>query len=545
MMNVLLVEDEITIREGLRDTIPWKENGLHLCGEAGDGLEALERIAAGPVPDLIITDIHMPKMNGLDFIQAARATLPNVEVIVLSGYDDFQYAKKAIQLGVNGYVLKPCRTEELVQLIVSTKMKITAIRETQTSMHSIQNKWERSLPTVIEQSLLRWVRSPRQKLENRSNQLEEWNSPIRPTDLLAGIIRVDDSSGNRVFNKTDQELIRYAAFNIIQETFNPIFDHNVVVVRDGNDFIWIANPPKKQLSIQETKLSLGRLKINLEQYLRMSVSIGVGNLVGSVDDLHLSYEQAWKAIETRFYSGKGTIVLYSELAQNADGASSDATIFEDKSMLKLEQSILHHLRTMKFEDALDQTEVWLQQLHRGPLTDQSEVSLRATAFMLELQKLAQEQHVNALESNQRIVDLIKQVPNMETLEDLSTLVKKLIRSLVAGLNSQVPTHRTVQGALDIIHAKYHTNLTLDSVSKEVFVSNTYLSSLFKQELGINFLDYLHQYRIEHAKSLLRKNYKMYAVAKMVGYQEERYFSMTFKKWTGLTPTQFKKNGGAN
>ncbi|MWC29296.1 response regulator transcription factor [Paenibacillus sp. MMS18-CY102] len=544
MMNVLLVEDEITIREGIRDTIPWLENGLQLCGEAGDGLEALERIANGPVPDLIITDIHMPKMNGLDFIQAARAALPNVEVIVLSGYDDFQYAKKAIQLGVNGYVLKPCRTEELVQLMVNTKMKINAIRETQTSMHSIQNKWERSLPTVIEQSLLRWVRSPRQKLENRAGQLEEWNSPIHPADLLVGIIRIDASSGNRMFNKPDQELIRYAAFNIIQETLNPVYEQNVIVVRDGNDYIWIANPPRKQLSIQETKLELGRLKINLEQYLRMSVSIGSGNLVGCIDDLHISYEQAWKAIETRFYSGKGTIVLYSELTQNANEAS-DATIFEDKSMLELEQSILHHLRTMKFEDALDQTELWLQQLRRGPLVDQTEVSLRTTAFLLELQKLAQEQHVNPLESNGRMVDLIKQVPNMETLEDLSTLVKKLIRSLVAGLTSQVPTHRTVQGALDIIHAKYHTNLTLDSVSKEVFVSNTYLSSLFKQELGINFLDYLHQYRIEHAKSLLRKNYKMYAVAKMVGYQEERYFSMTFKKWTGLTPTQFKKNGGAN
>src|SRR5690606_20725187 len=101
-------------------------------------------------------------------------------------------------------------------------------------------------------------------------------------------------------------------------------------------------------------------------------------------------------------------------------------------------------------------------------------------------------------------------------------------------------HRTVQAAIDIIHERYQTNLSLELVAREVFVSNTYLSTLFKQELGVNFLDYVHQFRIEQSKSLLLQQLKIFAVAKLVGYQDERHFSHTFKKWMGITPSQYQK-----
>jgi len=207
----------------------------------------------------------------------------------------------------------------------------------------------------------------------------------------------------------------------------------------------------------------------------------------------------------------------------------------------LESDILNHLRTLNFGDALDKTEMWLELLRQNPDYGQAEVNMKAAEFQLELQKLRQEQYAAAYEWELHMVDLLKQLPQTEAHDDLSTIVNPPLSSMIAVLPSRKPTHRTVQSALEIIHARYNTNLTLDSVAKEVFVSNTYLSSLFKQELGINFLDYLHQYRIEHAKLLLKRSFKIFNVAKMVGYQEERHFSMTFKKWTGLTPTQFQKS----
>jgi len=133
---------------------------------------------------------------------------------------------------------------------------------------------------------------------------------------------------------------------------------------------------------------------------------------------------------------------------------------------------------------------------------------------------------------------------MDTLDDCTVVLQKIVQSIVEAVSNQKSLHRTVHATIELIKQKYNTNLTLELAAKETFVSNSYLSSLFKQELGVNFLDYLHQYRVEQSKELLRQSYKIYAVSKLVGYQEERHFSSTFKKWTGLTPRQYQKNYNA-
>jgi two-component system response regulator YesN len=527
----------MTIREGIAAAIDWKDYGFDLCGQAGDGEEAFQLIEQLK-PDIVISDIHMPRMTGLDLAREAKQVQPFLEFIFLSGHNDFAYAKSALQLGVNDYLLKPCKPEELLDILLRTKQKIVKTREAE---HSLS----RSLVTVMENALGRWLRSPKQPLENRAEQLGKWHCSLQPNHVFVGIVRFDETArkgGSAGGNgpSADLELIRYAAENIMKETLESAYQAPAIVFRHGQDFIWIANEPSfKLITVSDHKMKLSELQNNLERFLHVSVSMGIGELVPSVDALHVSYDQAAEAVSARFYEGRGSMVFYAELRDSS--TSDSATPWDNKSMETLEQDILHHLRILKFEEALDQTEMWLEHLRRNPHLGQSGASLKTTAFLLELQKLAQEQNAAVFEWKLQMVDWLKHLPQIETLDDLATLVKTLIRSLVAVLTSQTPTHRTVQAALDVIHAKYTTNLSLDSVSKEVYVSNTYLSSLFKQELGVNFLDYLHQFRIEQAKLLLKKNYKIFAIAKMVGYQEERHFSTTFKKWTGLTPSQFQKS----
>lgn len=537
MIRIFIVEDEETIREGIVEMVPWKENGLSIIGAAADGQEALGLIRDGAAPDIIITDIRMPRMGGLEFIAAAKTHLPAAEIIVISGYDDFAYARKALQMGVRDYLVKPCRPFDLLAVVLEAKMKIEERRQTESAWNRLMKSWEINRQTVMETSFLGWMHHPRQAGEDRTGRLREWNYPVLPDGVFAGIVRLDETPEAAPY-VNGAELIRYAALNIMQETLRPVYRQHALIMQDGDDFVWIANTGMGKYEPAALRPDLVLLQTNLEKYLRLSVSIGVGCPM-DINGLHLSYGQAVKAVEGRFYKGKGSIMLFPELEPDGD-ASIQADVLDDKRLLELEEEIIHSLRTMRFVESLDLTELWLAQLAERPRWNPEAISLRTTAFLLELQKLAREQQLTAFEWKHQMVDWLRQIPRMETLEDLSTLVKTLIRCLVAGLTATRPTHRTVQGALQLIHAKYHMNLTLDYVAKEMFVSTTYLSSLFKQELGVNFLDYLHQYRTEQAKSLLKKDYKVYAVAKMAGYQDERRFSITFKKWTGLTPSQYKK-----
>ncbi|MFB9326072.1 response regulator [Paenibacillus aurantiacus] len=537
MLKVLIVEDERTVREGIAESIEEMQCGFRLCGQAGDGEEAL-RLIDRLAPDIVITDIRMPRMDGLELVQAAKREQPGLEFILLSGHNDFEYAKTALRLGVSDYLLKPCKPEELMDTLISAKQKIAKTRETEHSLHQ-------SLAAVMEKTLVRWLQSPPQPLENRSRQLEMWGEPIEAAHIYAGIVRFDETGSPHTqspspYQPRDMELIRYAAENVMRETLQTPSRGSTIVFRCGSDLVWLANrQPADEVHLAACRTKLTQLRTNLEQFLRISVSIGVGGLADSIDELHLSYDQAAEALNARFYEGRGSILFYHDLLAGALAAADNA--WQDKALERLEEQILHDLRTMNFEHALDGAETWIERLRSSPHYGQSGASLKTTAFLLELQKLAQEQHAAAFEWKLQMVDWLKQLPLIETIDDLSTLVKSLIRGLVAVLTSMTPTHRTVAAALDIIHAKYQTNLTLDAVAKEVFVSKTYLSSLFKQGLGINFLDYLHQYRVEQAKPLLKQHYKIYAVAKLVGYQEERHFSATFKKWSGLTPSQYQKS----
>lgn len=385
-MKVLLVEDEIMIREGIAAAIDWQEYGFELCGQSGDGEEAL-RFIDRLNPDIVITDIQMPRMTGLELIVSAKRLQPLLEFIILSGHNDFAYAKTAIQFGVNDYLLKPCKPEELLDILLRTKQKITKSREAEYSLH-------RSRAAVMEISIARWLRSPKQPLENREGNLKEWNVSLRPKNVFVGVVRFDvearkSQEETPIDATVDLELIRYAAENIMKETLEAIYQAPLIVIRQEQSFIWIANQPTfNRITLSDHKNKLSMLQDNLEKYLRVSVSIGVGQPVLTLDELHFSYVQATEAISARFYKGRGSIVYYSELRGNT--ISPSEAIRDNQSMDLLEQDIVHQLRTLRFEEALDLTEVWLDHLRHNPQFGQSGAKLKTTAFLLELQKLAQE-----------------------------------------------------------------------------------------------------------------------------------------------------------
>ncbi|MGG3283010.1 response regulator transcription factor [Paenibacillus solani] len=550
-MKLLIAEDEISVREGMVRLIDWESHGIVICGEAGNGSEALSMMESC-CPDILLTDIRMPHMDGLELIEAAKSRGMKFRPIILSGYNEFNYATQALRLGAEDFILKPCRPEEILRTVLEAK-KVAEFQEARESRLKERDlSWNRNIPLMKSQVLSQWTRYPAVPLEDRGRLMQELQMHIRNAGIQVGLIRVDTS---RIpLDERDVVLLRYAAANIVKETLDSVYGGCIEAFQEGDDLLWVASTAEgSRGSVNPASISgpsqeglephIRVLQGNLEKYLKMTVSIALGSWKASINQAHDSYQESVQAMESRFFKGRGGVFFYSG-KERKEGAGSEAgvassSILDNERFETCEREMLDYLRLGSFEQALDHLDAWLDMFKTQSHYSKQEVNLRATTFMISLQGIAKEHRIGAFEWKNRLVNSMEQLPQVETLEELATIVKKMMQHLVEACSSNRTLHRTVQSVLELIKEKYNTNLTLEAVAREAYISNTYLSSLFKQELGVNFLDYLHQYRIEKSKELLRQNLKIYAVARLVGYQEERHFSSTFKKWTGVTPSQYK------
>ncbi|GAA0851640.1 hypothetical protein GCM10008915_67790 [Bifidobacterium pullorum subsp. gallinarum] len=557
-MKLLIAEDEISVREGMVRLIDWESHGIVICGEAGNGSEALS-IMESCSPDILLTDIRMPHMDGLELIEQAQSRGFKFRPIILSGYNEFSYAKQAIRLGASDFILKPCRPEEILRTVLEAKKAAEFQEARESRLKERDQSWNRNIPLMKSQVLSQWTRYPAVPLEDRGRLMLELQMDIQNAGVQVGLIRVDTSQ--IPLDERDVVLLRYAAVNIVKETLDNVYGGRIEVFQEGNDLLWVASMAERGRrgsantslitapSQERLEPQIRVLQGNLEKYLKMTVSIALGSWKASINQAHDSYQESVQAMESRFYQGRGGVFFYSEKLRGEDSGydnSTESTSILDNERFDLcEKEMLDYLRHGSFEQALDQLDAWLEMFKTQSHYSKQEVNLRATTFMISLQRIAKEHRIGAFEWKNQLVNSMEQLPQVETLEELATIVKKIMQHLVEACSSNRTLHRTlhrtVQSVLELIKEKYNTNLTLEAVAREAYISNTYLSSLFKQELGVNFLDYLHQYRIEKAKELLQQNLKIYAVARLVGYQEERHFSSTFKKWTGVTPSQYKSS----
>ncbi len=535
MLKLLIVEDERVLREGILKLLNWDIYDIDTCLIAEDGAQGFELILEEK-PDIVITDIRMPKMDGLTMVKNAQDQDMKFETIVLSGYSDFVYARTGMSLGISDYVLKPCLPEDMANAILKVTQKIKLKNSGVAHMEKLQTDLNRNLPIAIEQTLANWCQYSGKPLEDRRQSMSELLMKLDYESIHVGVLMLELQSSDMKLPTGEAELMLYAAGNIVKEILTPVYLGKLETFRDEQAIVWVGNlgTTIQQLDIDH---ALKAVQSNLTLYLKLSSSIGIGQLTSTIDTLQSSRAQANKALEARYFHGIGGVFWYDALQSAKDGSD---TIWNDEHITQLEAEISQALKTNEYAKALDGVEQWLEQIGKAIAGSPNEVNLKATAFIVTLKNITQQKTITSFPWKDTMIDWSEHLPQIQTFDELSAIIKKIVQNIVEALKSETVLHRTVQTALVIIHTKYALNLTLDQVARETYVSTSYLSTLFKQELGVNFLDYLHQYRIEQSKVLLRKNYKVYAVANEVGYQDERHFSTTFKKWTGLTPMQYRK-----
>lgn len=541
MYKLLIVDDEPTVRSGLRSYFDWSSYGVEIVGEADDGDVALE-LMEQKRPDLVLTDVRMPNMDGITLSRHISTRYPESKIIFVSGYDDADYLKSALKVSAVDYIFKPVNLQELSAVMKRVVSNLDAEQAEQSFRLDMQNKLKEGMPLLREKFLLSLISTgaPERELSERLAFLG-LDLPIDAAYWVI-VIAVDDLAEiAEERSEPDRQLLWYSVLNICRELIDGqlqgyVFEHQpgefaAILRADGET----GNAPEAE----ETLLELaGNIRRNVEKWLKISVTIGIGDRVTGLSGLTLSYKQAREAANHKWYLGKNRIITMDSLDFQADdtvGFNRHDPLYNELLISALKAADMH-----KLQEVLSSLFADLNRIRRDGLKYGRSVCLQ---IILAVGQLLLEQNALTPELEAAEARLWEALSVKETLSEIRVLVEAHLTAVCERISEKRTgkVANLVERVRDIIRARYADGgLTVADIGKEVYLTPTYISLLFKQETGQTINEFLTQVRVEKAKELLRdpKN-KFYDICYAIGYTDPSYFTKLFKKITGVTPSAYR------
>jgi two-component system response regulator YesN len=524
-VRLLIVDDEVIIRTGLASVIAWHELGIELLQPAASAEEALTRMAEER-PHILMTDIRMNGKSGLELAEEAMLLIPELEVIILSGYDDFSYAQQAIRNGVTDYLLKTSKPEEIIRTVLQAKGRIT-------------DRWaEKSR----EKQLLR---------ENRERLFADWviegimHSGVCPAFLEFGAAsgqstpaEREDHSANgyrsrqvaliqtKGWSGTSDALLRFAVQNMLQD----VLPGSVAQVYKQHIVCIVPAVSEDEVSVYRLEAGLSQI----EQWLKCTLRAAVGKPVHRSDELHHSYHTALTAF--RYRGLLDAKVWRYEDIRTRQGGKSVLTHEEETSLGTL---LLDH-------DPVKLT-AWIRELmtglmHEPSVTPGSYAACLHSVVIAGHRWLARTLQAIGREHTARIEPWTPE-PDKDAAslgDELFHHLYELMHVYHSRMGQGQAAH--VQKAIGYIESSLTQDVSLQQVAGRVHLHPGHLSELFKKEMGVTFGDFVTDMRIRRAMDMLAVSpAKVSEVAAISGYEDVKYFSRLFKKHTGKTPSEYREH----
>ncbi len=535
MLKVFLVEDEIIMREGIKNNIQWEAEGFIFAGEASDGELAFPMIQKCK-PDILITDIKMPFMDGLELSRLVKQELPETKIIILSGYDEFQYAKEAISIGITEYLVKPVSGIQLLEAVKKVEQIILEDQEKRRFMESLEKQKEENEYLEKQKFFLKLV-SGKESVSVLLKEGRELGMDLAASKYNIMLFQIYSEGETGGYSEEKNMAAR------IMETLVSDMPEIVMVDRglDGWAFV-LKETEEKKLEIIEEEL-MTRLP---EQLLKITSKIeyfgGLGRAVGRLGELNQCFEKANQAFAYRYFKEMNQIVRSSDQMEQA--VIDEGLKLSSLNVNMLDQRIVENfLKTGLKSEIKPFIEEYLHSL--GECNVQSLLLRQYITMNLYLAVVSMLEKLG-YESK----ELVEQCGDFETIADVFSTVEKSkaylqqIFETAIDLREQAAKQKynnLLKDATDYIKQHYdEESISLNVVAASVNVSPNHFSTIFSQEMGLTFIEYLTQVRMEKAKELLRStSMKTAEVAFAVGYKDPHYFSYTFKKTQKCTPKEFR------
>ena len=538
-IKVFLVEDEMVIRRGIKNSIDWEKEGYIFCGEASDGELAYPMIIKEK-PDILITDIRMPFMDGLELCKLVKKELPNIKILILSGYDEFDYAKEAIRLGVTEYLLKPISSGKLLEALNGVSESIRREKEdkdlVRKYMEEMRENTEHEKQKFFEQMIAGNL-SMADALE--TGKKYEMNLSAGMYNLLLFRFTLGEE------NRKSGELLGEAEYAIekLTERLEYVFEFQRGV--EGWAFLLMADN-EEQMSERVKELSKDLEEI-MKNYSTIAYFGGIGQPVARLRELEESFREAERALAARFTMELNRIISVEDIrmAQNVDTLDDiEITSFGE---IEKTRTMLEKFLNNGAEDEIDEfVDVYINEL---PEENLKSVLMRQYIIMdayIVMMSFCEKIEGIEGEMQAQSEELKNSMKTSQTLEEIKNYIRMLLKKII-GVRDTISGRRysdIIEIAKDQIRKTYMSDeISLNTIAAEVGMSPSYFSSIFSKEMGKTFVEYLTEIRMDRAKELLMcSSMKTSEIGYEVGYKDPHYFSYIFKKTQNCTPKEFRAQG---
>ncbi|WP_052356842.1 response regulator transcription factor [[Clostridium] dakarense] len=493
MYSVYLLDDEPFILEGLRYIVPWEEYGFNIVGSASNGEDGFNEIIKNDI-DLIITDIMMPKMTGLELISKLKEENYETNFIVLSAFQEFKYAKKAMNMGAENYLLKPIDTDELSENLKNIYKNIKLKEKNMSDKSIVKNNLLLKLLTEEYE-------------ESATNNLEELNIVLKDDNYCVAMIELSDTSCD--IGVILKEKIKNNKF--------------IYCIKSKSSALLIVNEKNKDILTSE----LSQLKADIMNESNSLVYISVGKYVNSIKDIYKSYKTSLEISEYKMiYSDKSWVKFYKEQASK-----------QNDTYIEFEE-----LKKMLVSKDISKTSGYINQIF-GKLKNEEDltpkqIKMKSVEIFLNV--------YNYFNESKIIKDLHKYfeciVNNHSTVDEIEIQLINMLKHIQTKLEqADESISPVILKLLEYIEENYKYDLNLKEISDKLNINAIYLGQLFQRETGTLFSDYINNFRVNKAKKLLSDTtLKASEIGILVGYTNKNYFYRKFKNIAGVTPSEWRK-----
>lgn len=511
METVFIADDEQAIREGLKYIVDWKSFDFRVCGDAANGADALDQIM-DLNPSLVIIDIRMPKMHGIDVIEAARKKGFTGKIIIISGYSDFKYAQSAIRYGVDYYLTKPVDEDELAHIIAQVR-------------DSIQEEKKTS------QVLLHYKEKAKREILD---------------DLVTG--KADTSLINSTEINMDAEIyqvVLYEQYKLHRESMPYQFSDLLRVTNNGSFTFEHFEKNGKDVIILKGPYALDKFQRFLDHYQQTppqkdspldTLFLAYGCPVKDISDISVSYSQAKQLLGRRFFCSHGQHTLGYNTLPDIEVKVLELNNTQLQEYCNTITNYIQAFNRKMIADTLEQLTHYLFNVQE----DLSAIKLFLTDLFLQIKENIGRIYNSTnvpFPTNSEIIEFIdKKFYLYEIIQYLTSQFELIMNSIGTSSRESI-----LDDIMYYIDHNYQTNIKLETIAPLFGYNSAYLGKIFNKNVGENFNNYVDHIRIEHAKKLISENkMKVYEIAEMVGYKNVDYFHKKFKRYVGESPAEYRK-----